>query len=189
MGGFTKQAIYASFMKLLKDRPLDQISVKDIVEDCGVNRKTFYYYFQDIYALNDELMKSELERLKASLPADVDWKGAQKALARAMLANKSSILHMYRALDYERIEQTAYDIAMNSLPQMLRQYEGSSDVGDDDILIISRICSSALAGLIARWVREGMKEEPDALIDRVNIIMHGTAELAIKNAAALRLRS
>ena len=43
MAKFTKQAIYDSFMKFLNERPLGQITVKDIVDDCGINRKTFIF--------------------------------------------------------------------------------------------------------------------------------------------------
>lgn len=48
MANFTKRAIRDSFVKLLNERPLSQITVKDIVDDCGVNRNTFYYHFRDI---------------------------------------------------------------------------------------------------------------------------------------------
>ena len=45
MPQFTKAAIIKSFSKLLDQKSFEKITVKDIVEDCGVNRKTFYYYF------------------------------------------------------------------------------------------------------------------------------------------------
>ena len=45
MANFTKKAIQESFLRLLMERPLSQITVKDVVADCGVNRNTFYYYF------------------------------------------------------------------------------------------------------------------------------------------------
>ena len=38
MANFTKKAIADSFIKLLTERPLSQITVKDIVADCGINR-------------------------------------------------------------------------------------------------------------------------------------------------------
>ena len=47
MPNFTQNAIKASFLKLLGQRPLNQITVKDIVEDCGVNRNSFYYHFDN----------------------------------------------------------------------------------------------------------------------------------------------
>lgn len=48
MSGFTKQAIQASFLKLLDTYPLRDITVRMITEDCGINRKSFYYHDQDI---------------------------------------------------------------------------------------------------------------------------------------------
>ena len=51
MSKFTRDAIKQSFLKLLNERPLSQIKVRDIVSDCGVNRNTFYYYFHDIPSL------------------------------------------------------------------------------------------------------------------------------------------
>ena len=49
MPNFTKIAIQQSFLRLLSQRPITKITVKDIVEDCGINRNSFYYHFQDIY--------------------------------------------------------------------------------------------------------------------------------------------
>ena len=51
MPNFTKRAIKEAFLKLLSERPLTQISVLEIVEECGIYRNSFYYHFQDIPAL------------------------------------------------------------------------------------------------------------------------------------------
>ena len=47
----TKRAIAASLKKSMAQKPLSKITVSEIIADCGVNRKTFYYHFEDIYAL------------------------------------------------------------------------------------------------------------------------------------------
>ena len=47
----TKKMFANALKGLLKKKKLSQISVKELVEICGVNRKTFYYHFEDIYAL------------------------------------------------------------------------------------------------------------------------------------------
>ena len=59
MANFTKKAIVASFIKLLTERPLSQITVKDIVTDCGVNRITFYYNFEDIPKLIETVVEED----------------------------------------------------------------------------------------------------------------------------------
>ena len=48
MSGFTKEIIARTFTELLDEKPMSKITVKDIVEHCGVNRNTFYYHFRDI---------------------------------------------------------------------------------------------------------------------------------------------
>lgn len=62
MSQTTKRALAASLKKLLSDKPLDKITVTDIAEDCGVNRQTFYYHFQDIYDLVEWIYTSEAHR-------------------------------------------------------------------------------------------------------------------------------
>ena len=45
MATFTRKAIMKTFLHILKNKPLDRITVKDICEQCEINRNTFYYYF------------------------------------------------------------------------------------------------------------------------------------------------
>lgn len=69
MPNFTYNAIKASFIKLLSERPLSQIKVKDIVADCGVNRNTFYYYFHDIPSLIEDMVTEEAEYIIQKYPS------------------------------------------------------------------------------------------------------------------------
>ena len=40
----TKKAINQAFLEILEKKPLDKITVRDITENCGINRNTFYYH-------------------------------------------------------------------------------------------------------------------------------------------------
>ena len=51
MANFTRKAIKETFLALLEERPLNDITIKDIVEKCGINRNSFYYHYQDLPAL------------------------------------------------------------------------------------------------------------------------------------------
>lgn len=46
MSGFTKEIIAKTFTELLDEKSMSKITVKDIVERCGVNRNTFYYHLR-----------------------------------------------------------------------------------------------------------------------------------------------
>ena len=47
----TKKKLSAALKHQMEKNPLRKITVNDIVADCGLNRKTFYYHFVDINAL------------------------------------------------------------------------------------------------------------------------------------------
>ena len=52
----TRGTIVQGFERLLNEKPVNKITVKDIAETCGINRNTFYYHFQDIPGLLEEIM-------------------------------------------------------------------------------------------------------------------------------------
>ena len=60
MSGFTKEIIIRTLFELLNEKPLAKITVKDIVERCGVNRNTFYYHFRDISDVVESVFSSLL---------------------------------------------------------------------------------------------------------------------------------
>ena len=61
MPGFTRQIILQTLTELMNEKPLSKITVKDIVERCGVNRNTFYYHFRDIPDAVEAVVKEELK--------------------------------------------------------------------------------------------------------------------------------
>ena len=47
----TKQILEESLKKLMLQKPLDKITIRDLTEDCDISRMAFYYHFKDIYDL------------------------------------------------------------------------------------------------------------------------------------------
>ena len=47
----TKRTFAASLKRIMGKKPFSKITVSEIIQDCNMNRKTFYYHFEDIYAL------------------------------------------------------------------------------------------------------------------------------------------
>lgn len=55
----TKKILAESLKRLMKVKTFSKITVTDIISDCGVNRNTFYYHFQDIYDLLKWMFEKE----------------------------------------------------------------------------------------------------------------------------------
>lgn len=49
----------ASLKKIMKHKAFSKITVSELIKDCNVNRKTFYYHFEDIYGLLKWILEQE----------------------------------------------------------------------------------------------------------------------------------
>lgn len=61
----TKRAIRTAFSKLMSEKSFKSITVQDITELAGVNRKTFYRYYKNIPQLVDEIEDDIIRSLDA----------------------------------------------------------------------------------------------------------------------------
>lgn len=60
----TKNAIIQAFWSLYLQRDISKITVKDITEDTGIHRATFYLYFDSVYAVLDWIKAEQLRLLQ-----------------------------------------------------------------------------------------------------------------------------
>ena len=70
----TKQMLSESLKKFMIRKPLNRITVSNLVSDCNVNRKTFYYHFEDIFALLKWTLEQETVQImnQFDLMTDMD---------------------------------------------------------------------------------------------------------------------
>ena len=95
MSGFTKEIIIRTLFELLNEKPLAKITVKDIVERCGVNRNTFYYHFRDISDVVESALLREVDNAFEH-PVEVDsMLECLEVLVNLIGENKKAMLHIY----------------------------------------------------------------------------------------------
>ena len=61
----TKHILEESLKKLMLEKPLDKITIRDLTEDCGISRMTFYYHFKDKYDLVNWIFDMEYLQLSS----------------------------------------------------------------------------------------------------------------------------
>lgn len=173
MSQFTKKAIFDAFIKLITERPFDKITVKDIVTECGVNRNTFYYYFEDIYALVDELFQIETQKI---LGDNTDYSSWQEAFFKAidfLVQNKMAIYHIYKHISREQVENYLNRVAFNNISVFVRNEAEGLNASEEDIKLVAKFYSHALVGEVLEWLSGGMKTDPRAFIERLGVLFDG----------------
>lgn len=183
MPSFTRKAIMESFLKLLKEKPFDKITVKDIVEDCGINRNTFYYHFEDVPYLVEVILKEETERVLGEHLGEDSWEEGFIAAARFALDNKKSIYHIYNSVNREIFEEYLNKIGEDVMERFVWKVSEGLDASEADKKLIAAFYKSALTGMILDWLAAGMQYEPETVIRRLGIMLEGGIVTALENVA------
>lgn len=182
MSNLTKRALAASLKKLLERAPLDKITIQDLVDDAEVSRKTFYYHFQDIYALMEWCIVEDGKRvLEGNVTADTWQQGLRNVLAY-LQGNRAMILNGYRSV------QRQGDMLKVNLSRLVRPImEGIFDsqpdherVDGEDRELILKLFSYGLVELILYWIGNGMKPDGEYLVARLDRIFDGSMETLIR---------
>ena len=170
----------ASLKKLLLQKPLNKITINDITEDCGVNRMTFYYHFKDIYDLVDWIMVEDAAKALEGRQSFENWTDAFLDILHQVQDNKVLVMNVYRSVSREQVEQYLYQLlvgilhgkalrtAVHKVPQHVVQQ------------FIIDFYKYALVGMALEWIRKDMKEDPVRMTERLNVLLHGDLERALR---------
>lgn len=159
MSSFTRKAIMESCIRLLEDRPVDKITVKDIVEDCQINRNTFYYHFDDLPSLITEILEEDTEKIiHESIDANSLWECLENAINFA-LKRRRSALHIFHSSNRIVFEQHLFLICQHVVSQYVEKVCSEVPVKEDDKRIIIQAYKCECFGQIMNWMNGDMKED------------------------------
>lgn len=102
MALYTKKLLMSTFQEMLEELPFDRITVAAPVKRAGISPNTFYYHYQDIYALLDAWFR---ERAEAFIPSDapIEWKSTTKAVLHQCKAHPKTVYHVFDGLSRDRL--------------------------------------------------------------------------------------
>lgn len=176
----TKRALAASLKKLLSEKPLDSITVKDIAQDCQVNRQTFYYHFQDIYDLVEWIYTSEVGAAIGDQKTYDTWQQGMTAIFQYILENRALVWRTYHSLSREHLERYLYRASYALLIGVVEERARDLPIRQEDKAFIAHFYKYAFVGLVLDWIGAGMKETPQAIIDRLDLVIHGSIAEALQ---------
>ena len=110
MQSYTKMAIRETFLQLLEQKPLHQITVKMVVEKCGINRNSFYYHYQDMPDLVEDIVMTEADRIIEENPSVLSDSSALNAVARFISDKRRAILHIYNSVNRDIFERYLWKV-------------------------------------------------------------------------------
>lgn len=159
---YTKQCLFDSFLSLLEQKPVSEITVSEISENAGISRKTFYKYYSDQFDLLKAMQKDLFAEFGAQLkdlpvniyaivPELIKFASKHRTLVRAVFENRSEGNFVDRVLDY----------MYGAFHEEWEIRNPNMSVGDVKFLFY--YVASGLVGIIRLW----LFEEPDVSVEEI----------------------
>jgi hypothetical protein len=96
-----------------------------------------------------------------------------------VLENKPFIMNVYHCASREHVETYLYKLTYSLLIGVIEEKASEMKVRDSDKQFIADFYKYAFVGLMLDWIKNGMKEDPQQIIDRLNILIHGEVVRAL----------
>lgn len=184
MSQITKRALAESLKRQLERRPLDKITVKELTDECGLNRQTFYYHFQDIYDLLGFAFREEAERTLGENRTYESW---QEGFLNALCYVKNHrrmVENAYHSIGREHLEGYLYSVVSDLLMGVLGEQAQGLQVSEENMRFIVDFYMFGFVGVVLEWIRTGQKEEPRALTSRLARLVEGDFRRALQKFRA-----
>lgn len=175
----TEQKIITAFSELLAEKQYSSITVKDIIERCGINRNTFYYHFENIPDLMTRIIKSKIDGIiqqiepLSSYDAPLD---CVKPIAAIALDCRKQILHVYHSVERETFIN-GFDYLCTYITESYfksKFKQTTQKIPPDDYKLLVRFYKSILFGILVDWLHSGLKYDIIKEIERLNTIKIGS---------------
>ena len=181
----TEVLIANAFYALLEEKPLSKITVREIVERCGVNRNTFYYHFRDIPALLERIIKSRADQVvreHGRLESNPD---CIEVILQFCRSDRQAILHIYRSVQREVFLDHLERLMLYSVEEFITTAARDLPIPPEDRDLLIRFYKCARIGIALDWLNAGMNYDILARADRVCDLFAGSTQRAFLKSAGV----
>lgn len=145
----------------MKTTPVDKITVKNIVEACGVTRQTFYRNFKDKYDLInwyfDKLVLKSFSRM-------VDGGTVAESLTKKfefIKEEKIFFTEAFRSDDYNSLKEHDFELILQFYIDLIKK-KTSRPINEEFGFLLEMYCRGSVY-MTVKWVLKGMKDSPEKM--------------------------
>jgi Transcriptional regulator len=178
----TKKALAASLKKFMESRPLSKITVRDIIEDCGVNRKTFYYHFQDIYDLVKWMFEEEAIEVVKQFDLIIDYQDAIRFTLDYVEKNKHICNCTIDAMGRDELKSFFQKDFFNVIGSTVEQLSEGMSVSEDFKVFLINFYTDALASVLIGWIRDKDHNNKEKMVQYVSVTLYDTIKQVLEKA-------
>lgn len=170
----TKQAFCDSLKELMKHKAFSKITVSELIRECNVNRKTFYYHFEDIYELLKWMLEQEAIEVVKQFDLLVDYKDAMDFVIEYVKNNSFFLNCIYDSVGRDELKRFFCQDFFGLVEQIIRETEKkcSHEISDDFRQFLCTLYTEGIAGMLTNLFQNPELYSKDTLINYFSIVIN-----------------
>lgn len=181
----TKTLIAASLKKIMEKKPLSKITVSEIVADCQINRKTFYYHFEDIQALLKWILEHEAVEVVKNFDLLIDYEEAINFVLDYVEENKHILNCVYDSVgrdELQRFFHNDFGGIITTIVTRIEEMMGIS-VTDEFRNFICDFYTGALSAKLIEFLRSNRHYDRKKVVEYIVLTIQASMPAILKQAA------
>ena len=176
----TKDALASALRQMMTVKPIDKVTVKDLVEICGVNRQTFYYHFDDVDDLLEWVFEQDSDRVFPNEVIYDRWLDDMMVYFDYLESNSSFTLNVSNSnsrLSMLRYLKERMAFCIRSFAEIASE---GKNIDRQDFEFVVEFYANCAIGFIAQWMDMGMKFPKEITRERILRVMDQSVENILK---------
>lgn len=182
----TKCELAETLKKLMLQKPFSKITISEIIRECNVNRKTFYYHFEDIYALLKWIFEQEAIEIFKKYDFWNNYKEAIAFVFDYVETNSYIINCAYDSLGRDALKSFFCQDIINITRKIIIETENALgiSIADDFRTYLSNLYTEGIAGMIIQLFQNPTAFERQKIIEYTGIIINSSIPSVLKAYAS-----
>lgn len=158
---YTRMALQDSLMELMRDKPINKITIKELCEKADLNRTTFYAHYTDQYDLLRKIGDESLAWAKEAITVLTEKTDAHETM-KVLESICQYLAQNSKHLQILMSEQGDTDFQKELLILIYQQcgINPAADHNGDKAELYFRFVVTGSVGLIQHWLKTGLKQSP-----------------------------
>ena len=180
----TKRALAASLKKAMEKKPFSKVTVSEIIADCGVNRKTFYYHFEDIYALLKWMLEEEAIEVVKQFDLLVDYREAVLFVMEYVRTNRHLLCCAYDSMGRDEMKRFFYADFIGIMQTIILHTEQQLGLHtkEDFKQFLTHLYTEAIAGLLIDEITSKERHDPEKTVEYFSLLLKSSLPSALASA-------
>ena len=155
----TRAAIADAFTRLLAEYTIDHITVRMITDEIGCSRKTFYYYFSDIYDVTKYVCEQRVSAFLIDNVTETNAHESLKAFMEYMHRERAVVLNMFHGYGKDALESFVWQTIESNVRRLISAKPEVADLTPENLETLIRMYAYMAFGMLVDWLSSDMGED------------------------------